>query len=71
MPSEKIESCSSAPPENMLKSPKTVPCICWKNCRMTSGSIPGVTMNAPMRYTASIANVKRIRCRSSVILPMF
>jgi hypothetical protein len=49
MPSEKIESCSRAPPENRLKRPNTVPCICSKNCRITSGSIPGVTMNAPIR----------------------
>ena len=30
MPSEKMESCSSAPPEKRLKRPKTVPSICSK-----------------------------------------
>ena len=49
MPSEKIESCSRAPPENRLNSPKTVPCICSKKLLITSGLIPGVTMNAPTR----------------------
>ena len=44
MPSEKIESCSSAPPENSVNSPKIVPCICSKKLRTTSGSMPGVTM---------------------------
>ena len=39
----------NAPPENMVKRPKTVPSICWKKLRTTSGSIPGVTMKAPTR----------------------
>ena len=28
IPSEKIDNCSRAPPENMLNSPNIVPCIC-------------------------------------------
>ena len=49
IPSEKIDSCSRAPPENMLNSPNIVPCICWKKLRITSALIPGVTTKAPSR----------------------
>jgi hypothetical protein len=43
MPSEKIESCSRAPPEKRLKRPKTVPAACSKKVLITRSSIPGVT----------------------------
>jgi hypothetical protein len=49
MPSAKIESCSSAPPEKRLKRPNIVPPICSKKFRITSGLIPGVTTCAPSR----------------------
>jgi len=49
MPRAKMESCSRAPPENRLNSPKTVPPAPAKNCRITSGLIPGVAMWAPTR----------------------
>jgi hypothetical protein len=48
-PSEKMESCSSAPPEKSVKSPKTVFSMLSKKFRTTAGSMPGVTMKAPTR----------------------
>ena len=49
MPSAKIESCSSAPPENMLNSPKNVPCSARRTPCITLGSTPGVDDDTPMR----------------------
>ena len=48
MPSAKMESCSSAPPEKRLKSPSRPP---WEatTLRMATRSTPGVLTKTPRR----------------------
>jgi hypothetical protein len=53
IPRAKIESLSSAPPENMLNMLKIVPDCASKNCSSANGSIPGTGINVPIRYTTS------------------
>jgi len=48
-PSAKMDRRESAPPENMLKSPRMVPSCSWKNFDNAIGSMPGVGMKVPMR----------------------
>ena len=48
-PSAKIDRRSSAPPENMLKMSRIVPCCSWKKRASATGSMPGAGMNVPMR----------------------
>ena len=48
MPSAKMESCSSAPPENRLKSPSRPPCEAT-TLRMATRSTPGVLTKTPRR----------------------
>ena len=50
MPSAKIDSCSSAPPENMLNMPRNdaLAAVDDDFC-ITSRSTPGVVMNTPRR----------------------
>src|ERR1041384_6169904 len=72
MPSVKIENCWSAPPENMLNMPRNEP----DPPRVTTWLIstrftPGTVMNTPIRETARMNNVNKIRRRSSGTLPMF
>src|SRR5688572_4010741 len=64
-PSAKIDNRSSAPPENMLKMSRIVPCCSSKKRARATGSIPGAGMNVPMRYTISAPSKKNNRCRSS------
>ncbi len=49
MPSAKIDICSSAPPENMLKRPRNVPEAWFTIFPMMARFTPGVVTNAPMR----------------------
>jgi hypothetical protein len=41
IPSAKIDSRSSAPPENMLNTLRMVPCCSWKKRARASGLMPG------------------------------
>ena len=47
MPSAKIESCSSAPPEKKLRRPSRLPCETTR--RMAIRSTPGVVTKMPSR----------------------
>ena len=49
MPSAKIESCSSAPPENMLNMPRNVALWSATMDFITLRSTPGVVTKMPMR----------------------
>ena len=49
MPSAKIESCSSAPPENMLNRPRNVPDAWLTIFAMIARLTPGVVTKTPMR----------------------
>ena len=49
MPSAKIDSCSSAPPENMLKKPRNAPDAWLHDLRHDARSTPGVVTKTPMR----------------------
>ena len=51
MPMAKIESCSIAPPENMLNMPRKPPDAPWMYDCITSRLTPGTVMNTPIRYT--------------------
>ncbi len=72
-PSPKIVECPNAPPENTVTNwaarPAAVPSLtcCSKNFASCSWLTPGTGIQYPMRYTASIASVKRILVRSSAI----
>src|SRR5579872_402316 len=65
MPRAKIEKCSSAPPENRLAHPNSVPEAASKNDASAWPSMPGVGTATPRRYTASIRAVKISRRRNS------
>ncbi len=65
MPSARTEKCSSAPPENRLTQPKSVPLVCWKSEASAWPSMPGVGTATPRRNTASIAAVNTRRRRNS------
>ena len=65
MPSARTEKRSSAPPENRLTQPKSVPLAASKNEARAWPSMPGVGTATPMRYTASIMAVKTRRRRNS------
>ena len=49
MPSAKIDSCSSAPPENMLNMPEKAGLCVAMICCITLRSTPGVVTKIPMR----------------------
>src|SRR5579871_6588558 len=65
-PSAKIDSRDSAPPENMLNRPRIVPSWSWKNFASAIGSMPGVGMKVPMRYTIRPPSRNSRRWRISV-----
>src|SRR6267154_2612732 len=65
MPKAKIVKRRKLPPLNRSKIPSAVPCAAEKIWSSTAPLIPGVGMWAPMRYTASSANVNRTRFRNS------
>src|SRR5207253_2942019 len=71
MPSAKIVKRDNAPPEKISRKPRSAPPSFKRNLPSSSLLMPGVGMCAPMRYTANIPNVKRIRVRSSGIWKMF
>src|SRR6185503_12730096 len=71
MPSAKIVRRDSAPPEKMSRKPSSAPPCFWRKSLRASLLIPGVGMCAPIRYTASIPSVNRIRFRSSGMLKTF
>src|SRR5688500_17786712 len=70
MPRAKIERRLRAPPEKRSRKPNTPPPIALKNSDRATGSMPGVGMCDPRRYTASRANVKMIRLRRSGMAKM-
>src|SRR5688500_372365 len=70
MPRAKTERRERAPPEKRSRKPKTPPPIALKNSDRATGSMPGVGMCDPRRYTASIRNVKMIRLRRSGMAKM-
>ena len=47
--SAKMEKRCSAPPENMLNTPSSVPCWPEKKVANRAASMPGTGMNVPMR----------------------
>ncbi len=49
IPSANTEKRDSAPPENMLNSPRMPPCWLLNSWRSWSGSIPGTGMWVPTR----------------------
>jgi hypothetical protein len=49
MPRAKIDSCSSAPPENMLNRPRNVPDEARMTCFITARFAPGVETKIPTR----------------------
>jgi hypothetical protein len=71
MPRAKIDIFSSAPPENMLKSPRKLPEDWLTILPITAAFTPGVVTNTPTRYTARSASVYSKRRRSSGILVIF
>ena len=64
-PIAKIDSRSSAPPENMFTMPRMVLCVSSKNRATCSGLIPGTGINVPIRYTISAPNRNIRRERTS------
>jgi hypothetical protein len=72
MPRAKIERFSTAPPENILKRPRSVP-VAFVDIifSMTERLTPGVVTKIPRRYTASIKRVKITLSLKSGILKMF
>ncbi len=65
IPSASTEKRDSAPPENILNSPRMPPCWLLNSCRNASGSMPGTGICVPTRYTTSASNRKiRRRLRS-------
>src|SRR3954465_2196013 len=58
MPSAKMVKRESAPPENMLNSPRIPPCWLWKSLDSSLGSMPGTGMCAPMRKTTKAPSKK-------------
>ncbi len=65
MPSARTEKRSSAPPENRLTHPNSVPLAASKNEASAWPSMPGVGTATPIRYTASMQAVKTSRRRNS------
>src|SRR5277367_1725832 len=55
----------SAPPENMLNMPSSVPFCVEKNVAKRAASMPGTGMKVPMRYTTSAPSRKNRRLRIS------
>ena len=55
----------SAPPENMLNMPSSVPCCVEKNAAKRAASMPGTGMKVPTRYTTSAPNRNHRRLRIS------
>src|SRR6187431_537726 len=71
IPNAKMDACENAPPANVSIKP-SIPFLelaieAW----IPSGSIPGKTICAPIRYTNINARVKRILLRNSSILQIF
>src|SRR5688572_28455540 len=71
MPSAKIVSLDSDPPEKISRNPGSAPpCFC-RNSESASPLIPGVGIWAPTRYSTSIPSVNRMRVRCSGIFRIF
>src|SRR5665213_14495 len=63
--SAKMLKRCSAPPENILNMPSSVPPCVEKNCEKRAASIPGTGMNVPIRYTTSAPKRNHSRWRIS------
>src|SRR5580698_603267 len=59
-----LKRCS-APPENMLNMPSSVPFWVEKNAANRAASIPGTGMKVPIRYTTSAPSRNHRRLRIS------
>src|SRR5882757_3241709 len=59
-----LKRCS-APPENMLNMPSSVPFWVEKNAAKRAASMPGTGMNVPTRYTTNAPNKNHRRLRIS------
>jgi len=68
MPSAKIDSCMSAPPEKRFtRSSSDAWSCCARHCPIATESTPGVGMNDPIRKNPMIMRVNRsFRRRSGV-----